>query len=211
MAAVYSVLTGGSVLTSGSLRASGDEEGFWADAAPIIPHPGELVFGIVAFAVLYFVVARAVVPRLEQVLAERTTAIEGGLERAEQAQAQAEQALTQYRAQLAEARTEAARIRQEATEEGAAIVVEMRGRAQAEADRIVAAAQQQIEAERQHALVSLRGEVGELATELASRIVGEALADEARQSRVVDRFMAELERMEPAEANGSAAALGRNG
>ena len=40
---------------------------------------------------------------------------------------------------------------------------------------------------------SLRAEVGTLATELASRIVGEALADSARQSRVIDRFLDELE------------------
>jgi F-type H+-transporting ATPase subunit b len=199
VAAVYSVL------------ASGDEEGVWADAAPIIPHPGELIFGIVAFAILYLVVARHVVPRLEQVLSERATAIEGGLERAEQAQVQAEAALTQYRAQLAEARGEASRIRQEATEEGAAIVAEMRTRAQAEADRIVAAAQQQIEAEHHHALVALRGEVGDLATELASRIVGEALADEARSSRVVDRFMAELEQMEPVASNGVGVPTGQDG
>ena len=51
----------------------------------------------------------------------------------------------------------------------------------------------QIEAERQQALTALRTEVGNLATELASRIVGESLTDEARQSRMVDRFLDELE------------------
>src|SRR5690349_16087682 len=51
----------------------------------------------------------------------------------------------------------------------------------------------QIEAERQQALTSLRTEVGTLATELASRIVGESLTDEARQSRMVDRFLDDLE------------------
>src|SRR5207253_1115478 len=48
-------------------------------------------------------------------------------------------------------------------------------------------------AERQQALTALRTEVGTLATELASRIVGESLTDEARQSRMVDRFLDELE------------------
>ena len=42
---------------------------------------------------------------------------------------------------------------------------------------------------------SLRAEVGTLATELASRIVGESLADQARQSRMVDRFLDELEQV----------------
>jgi F-type H+-transporting ATPase subunit b len=42
-------------------------------------------------------------------------------------------------------------------------------------------------------MASLRAEIGSLATELASRIVGESLADTARQGRMIDRFLAELE------------------
>jgi F-type H+-transporting ATPase subunit b len=115
------------------------------------------------------------------------------LARADEAQAEANQLLEQYRQQLAEARHEAARLREEAREQGAQIIAEMREQAQAEARRVTEAAQAQIEAERQQALTSLRAEVGTLATELASRIVGESLADEARQSRMVDRFLSELE------------------
>lgn len=170
----------------------------WYDRYPIIPHPGELVFGLVAIAILYWVVRTRVVPRLETIFAERTAAIEGGIKKAEEAQAQAQAALTEYQAQLEQARAEASRIRQEAEADGATIVAELRDRAQAEANRITAAAQQQIQAERQHAVVQLRSEVGRLATDLASRIVGESLTDEARQSRVVERFLAELETAEPA-------------
>ena len=50
-----------------------------------------------------------------------------------------------------------------------------------------------ITAERQQTIVALRSEVGALATELASRIVGESLADDARQQRVIDAFLADLE------------------
>jgi F-type H+-transporting ATPase subunit b len=84
-------------------------------------------------------------------------------------------------------------MREEAREQGAQIIAEMRERAEAEARRIADAAQAQIEAERQQALASLRTEVGALATELASRIVGESLTDTARQSRMVDRFLADLD------------------
>ena len=133
-------------------------------------------------------------PRISKTLAERTDAIEGGLERAEEAQAEAQPALEQYRAQLAEARHEAARLREQAKEQGAA---DRRGdapaTAQDEAGADHDAAHAQIEAERQQALNSLRTEVGSLAVELASRIVGESLDDEARQSRTVDRFLAELD------------------
>ena len=130
---------------------------------------------------------------METLYAERTAAIEGGMQQAEEAQQQAQAALEQYQAQLAEARAEAARIREEAREQGAAIVVEMRRHAQAEAARITEAAHKQIEAERQQAVVSLRSEVGRLSTDLASRIVGESLHEETRQKGIVDRFLAELE------------------
>jgi F-type H+-transporting ATPase subunit b len=160
---------------------------------PILPLMGELIFGLVAFAILYWVVAKMVVPNLEKAYAERTAAIEGGMQQAEEAQQQAQAALEQYQAQLTEARAEAARIREEAREQGAAIVAEMRSQAQSEAGRITEAAQKQIEAERQQAVVSLRSEVGRLSTDLASRIVGESLQEETRQKGIVDRFLAELE------------------
>jgi len=160
---------------------------------PLIPTWPEFILGLIAFAVVFGILWKLLMPRILQTLAERTELIEGGLARSEEAQAEAGQLLEQYRQQLAEARHEAARLREEAREQGAQIIAEMREQAQAEARRVTEAAQAQIEAERQQALTSLRAEVGTLATELAGRIVGESLTDEARQSRMVDRFLSELE------------------
>jgi len=148
----------------------------------------------IAFSLLYIVLRRAVVPRFEKAFADRTEAIQGGMERAEKAQREAEVALNQYKSQLADARGEAQVIREEARVQGAAIIEEMRAKAQEEAARITATAQAAIESERQQAINSLRAEVGTLATELASKIVGEALDDQVRQSRIVDRFLSDLEK-----------------
>jgi len=160
---------------------------------PLIPALPEMIVGLVAFALLFFVLRKYVTPMFEKAFADRTAAIQGGLEKAEKAQAEAAIALATYQAQLAEARGESSRLREEAREQGAAIIEEMRTQAQAESARIVAAAHSQIEAERQQALTSLRLEVGSMATTLASKIVGEALDDQVRQSRVVDRFLSDLE------------------
>ena len=160
---------------------------------PLIPALPEFIIGTIVFLVVFGVLAKMLMPRIQQTLSERTEMIEGGLARSDEAQAEAKQLLDQYREQLAGARHEAARLREEAREQGAQIIAEMREQAQAEARRVTEAAQAQIEAERQQALTSLRTEVGTLATELASRIVGESLTDEARQSRMVDRFLTELE------------------
>src|SRR5918995_1829457 len=78
---------------------------------PLIPPLGEIIVGTITFAIAFFVLAKFVWPRLEQVFRARREAIEGGIERAEALQAEAKASLEQYRAQLAEARNEAAQIR----------------------------------------------------------------------------------------------------
>jgi F-type H+-transporting ATPase subunit b len=160
---------------------------------PILPYLPELVFGLIAFAIIYWVVKQKVVPNLEKAYAERTEAIQGGIHKAEEAQAQAQAALEQYQAQLTEARAEASRIREDAKAQGAQIIAEMREHAASEASRLTDIAHKQIEAERQQAVVSLRNDVGRLSTDLASRIVGESLHDETRQKGIVERFLAEVE------------------
>jgi len=154
---------------------------------PIVPSVTEIVIGLIAFSLLFIVMRRVVVPKFESAYTARTEAIQGGMERAEKAQLEAQRALVQYNDQLSKAR-------EEARVQGSAIVEELRAKAQEEAARITAAAHASIEAERQQAVTSLRNEVGTLAVELASKIVGEALEDQARQSRIVDRFLDDLEK-----------------
>jgi F-type H+-transporting ATPase subunit b len=164
-----------------------------AGFGPLSPDPVELIIGLIAFLIVFGVLAKVLFPRIQQTLQERTDAIEGGLHRAEDAQREAQETLDQYRAQLAEARHEAARLRERAQEQGAQIIAEMREQAGAEAQRLIEAAHAQIDADRAQALQSLKTEVGALAVELASRVVGESLTEEARQRRLVDRFLTELE------------------
>jgi F-type H+-transporting ATPase subunit b len=164
-----------------------------ASENPLLPVTSEIILGLIVFAIVFFAVRKYVVPNFEKAFAERTSAIEGGLSAAETKQAEADAKLKELEEQLGDARHEAARIREEAREQGAQIVSEMREQAQSEATRIVEHGKAQIEAERQQALTSLRAEVGTLATGLAGRIVGESLEDDDRSSRVVDRFLADLE------------------
>jgi F-type H+-transporting ATPase subunit b len=187
-----------STTTARTVLAVEDGEGsgsFWEDAYPVIPHPGELIVGIISFAILYVLYKRLVVPRLETMLEERRAAIEGGIERAETMQAEAKAALDRYNAQLAEARTEAAQIREQARTEGQQILEEMRVQAQEEQARIIARGQEQIQAARQQVVNELRAQIGTLAVDLAGRVVGESLADDARRSGTVDRFLDELDGM----------------
>ncbi|MER5204340.1 F0F1 ATP synthase subunit B [Streptomyces sp. NPDC002825] len=165
---------------------------------PLIPHLDELVIGLIAFVIVFGFLAKKLLPNINKVLDERREAIEGGIEKAESAQIEAQSVLEQYKAQLAEARHEAARLRQEATEQGTAIIQEMKAEGQRQREEIIAAGHAQIEADRKAASASLRQDVGKLATDLAGKLVGESLEDAALQSRTIDRFLEELE--EKAEA-----------
>jgi len=160
---------------------------------PLVPNLTELITGLIAFFIVFGLLAKVLMPRAQRMLAERTDQIEGGLKRAEDAQAEAARVLEQYRAQLAEARHEAARLREEAREQGAQIKEELRQQGEAERQRLVESANAQIQADRQQAVTSLRAEIGALSVELASRVVGESLESEARQRRTVDRFLEQLE------------------
>jgi F-type H+-transporting ATPase subunit b len=164
-------------------------------ANPLLPPIGEIIVGTITFAIAFFVLAKFVWPRFEQVFRARREAIEGGIERAETMQAEAKAALEQYRAQLAEARTEAAQIRDQARAEGQQILEELRTQAQEESARIVARGEEQLATQKQQLVNELRGQIGTLAVDLAGRVVGESLAEDARRRGTVDRFLAELDSM----------------
>jgi F-type H+-transporting ATPase subunit b len=169
---------------------------------PLLPPVGEIIIGLITFGVLLFVLGKFVWPRFEQVFQARREAIEGGIERAETMQLEAKAALERYQAQLAEARTEAAQIREQARTEGQQILEELRVQAQEESARIVARGQEQIQAARQQVVNELRTQIGALAVDLAGRVVGESLAEDARRRGTVDRFLDELDGMSAGSPDG---------
>jgi len=160
---------------------------------PLIPAPADLIWGAVAFVIILVAFLWKVLPRFNAALDARRDAIEGGLERAQEARKEAAAAKDEYTKQLADARAEAARIREQARLDATSIANDVKAQAQADAERISQSAHAQIEADRQQAFVSLRTEVGTLAIDLASGVIGESLADDKRASAVVDRFLADLE------------------
>jgi len=160
---------------------------------PLIPAWYDIIWSTVCFVVILAIFWKVALPRMKKLLDERGAAIEGNIAKADEAQRKAEAALEEYTAQLADARREAGEIRDAAREDGKKIVAEAKDTATAEATRLTTTAHAQIEAERQSAFVSLRGEVGTLALDLAGGVIGEALTDDRKAQAVVDRFLAELE------------------
>ena len=153
----------------------------------------EIVIALVCFAIVFGALAKFALPNIKRTLDERADAIEGGIKRAEEAQAEANRLADDYRLQLAEAREEAAAIRAQAQADRTAIIDEARSEATAAAAAVTSRAEAQLEADRAQTIASLRHEVGTLAVTLAGKVVGESLTDDARARATVERFIADLE------------------
>lgn len=159
----------------------------------LLPAAYDIIWSAVCFAIILAAFYWKFLPAIKKTLDARAEAIEGGIKKAEIAQAEAAAALDEYTAKLAEGRAEASAIRDQARVDGAKILAELKEQASAEAARITANASVQIEAERQAALASLRSEVGSLAIDLASGVIGQSLADDKKASSLVDQFLADLD------------------
>ena len=160
---------------------------------PLIPAVYDIVWSSVVFVVLLTFFWFKVLPGFKKMLDERAKAIEGRLAEAEAAQRSAEERTAFIEAEQAKLRSESSSIREEARSEGAAILAEMKAQAAAEAERLQQTVKSSLEAEREVAQRVLRAEIGELAIELASRIVGQKLQEDAVANKVVDDFISELE------------------
>ena len=155
----------------------------------------ELIIGLIAFLLVFGTLAKFVLPKIKVTLDERANLIEGGLERAGKAEEEAASVLLEYQKQLAGAREEASAIRTAAQADRAAIVDEARNEARVAAASVTTAAEAAMAAERAQAVSALTRQVGELALDLADKVVGEALTNDARVSSTVDAFIADLEKV----------------
>ena len=168
-----------------------------------------MILSIVFVLLLTLVIWKMVVPRFEATYAERTEAIQGGIEKAEKA--------ARGGGRRAPGSTRHNWPRPALRPPGSGKMRRPRAprswrRCGAGAGRergIRASAETQLEAERTQVMTQLRTEIGGLATTLASRIVGESLEDDARARRTVDRFLADLEREQAGEAESAPAARPR--
>jgi F-type H+-transporting ATPase subunit b len=162
---------------------------------PILPN-ATFIAEVIAFVILLYLLKRYVLPPLTKAMAERQDFIDRQIKDSVEAKERLEAAEAEYKELLEQTKADASRIREEARAEGRAIIDELRAKAQEEADRVRARGEEQLAAEREQVVAALRGDLGRLATELAERIVGESLTDDKTQSRVVDRFLEDLDASE---------------
>ena len=161
-----------------------------------LPETYDIVWSLIILIIVALFFYKFFLPKFQSVFDERTAKIEGGLAKAEQAQKDAEEAKKKYQAQLSTARVEASKIRDDARAEASHIIADARSRAETEAAQITANAERSLESQQQKAMVNLKGEVGSLATSLASKILGSELQDSAVQTQMIAQMLADMENAE---------------
>lgn len=160
----------------------------------LLPPLNELVAGIIAFAIVFFFVWKWAVPAINRMLEQRQAAISGQIEDAEKAKAEAESLLADYRGQLAEARAEGNKIIDEARQSADQMRADIIAKAEADAEQIRARAREEAAGEMSRALADARSQVGDISVDLAGKIVGESLDQQAHQA-LIDRYLADLEKL----------------
>lgn len=155
---------------------------------PILPDIAEIIFGGLAFLIVFAGLWKFAFPALGTMLAERSAKIQGEMEKAEGTRVAADRVLADYRTQLAGARDEANRIIEEARKTADQLRRDIQAKAEQEAQATVARAQEEIRAERDRVFAELRGQVGDIAVELAGRVVGESL-DKGTHERLIDEYI----------------------
>ena len=154
-----------------------------------LPKSFDIFWSAVILVIVAIFFYKFFLPKFQSVFDERAAKIEGGIAKAEKAQQEAEEAKEKYEKQLSGARIEASKIRDDARAEASHIIADARSRAETEAAQITANAQRSIASQQQQALVSLKGEVGVIATALAGKILGSKLEDSDVQSSMIDSLI----------------------
>ncbi len=157
----------------------------------LLPAAEELIAGVIAFAIIFFVVWKWALPVFNRTLEARAQAIRDQFEQAEVAKQEAESLRSDYQEQLAGAGAEASRIVYEARESGDKVKSDLLARAEAEAAQLRARARDEIESERARVAGELQRQVAALSLEVAAKVVGETL-DRDQQHELIDRYIEEL-------------------
>lgn len=184
-----------------SILAQTEEAEEVSEASRFYPEPGELIVGLIAFAVLFFFTSKWVLPRFKQVLEERRAQIQGQMEQAEATRREADELQEEYRKQLAGAREEGNRIIEEARATAEQLRRDLQARAEQESEATVSRAREEIRAERDRVFEELRAQIGSISVELAGRVVGRSL-DEQAHRRLIDEFIDEVASSASSNGNG---------
>jgi F-type H+-transporting ATPase subunit b len=164
---------------------------YLAGVAGVIDINGTVIVELITFLVMLAILARYVYPEIVKVAEARQQAVAEQLSEAEKARAEAETRLKEAQAKLDDARKTAQEVIDSAGKSAQQLRAEARTKADEDAKRMVEGARKDIEAERERAIQSVRGEVANLVIAATEKVVGETL-DGQKHRQLIDRAIAEV-------------------
>ncbi len=158
--------------------------------AQILPDMIEFIPMLVAFIILWIILAKFGWPMFNGMLEKRENTIREALKKSEEAQIESERVLQEYRQQLADAKAQAAQIISDARATGEAVKADISAKAQSEAEDMIAKAKVAIEAEKKQAVAELQGSVVDISVDVAAKLIGEDLT-EGEHRKIIERYVSE--------------------
>ena len=184
----YGIVAAGAMAAAMPFTALAAEEEAGINA--ILPQMDEFIPMLIAFLILWFVLAKFGWPVFENMLARRENTIKDALAKAEEARLASERAMAEHEDQLAEAKALAAQIVADAKKSGEALQADITATAQKQADEMIEKARAAIEYEKKAAVEELQGSVADMTIAVASKVIGNDLSD-AEHRAIIERYINE--------------------
>jgi F-type H+-transporting ATPase subunit b len=153
--------------------------------------PGLIIWTLISFFLLLFLLKKVAYPQILKGLKKREETIKQQLEEAQKTKKEAETLLEDYKRQLAEARSEAQKIMNEGKSLGENMRKEIVQKAQAESNQIVKRAQEEIELQKQKAILELQEKIADLSIMAATKIINKSLNTEDHR-RLVEEYVSKV-------------------
>jgi len=153
--------------------------------------PGLIIWTIISFILLVILLWKVAYPQILKGMKNREETIKQQLEEAQKTKKEAENLLEDYKRQLAEARSEAQKIINEGKSLGENMRKEIVQKAQEESNQIVKRAQEEIELQKQKAILELQEKIADLSIMAATKIINKSLNTEDNR-RLVEEYVSKV-------------------
>jgi len=155
----------------------------------LTPDLGLLFWMILAFLLVFGVLAKFGFPAIIHMVDERNKYIDESLRKAHEAQERLANIEKEGESILQEAREKQAQILKEAAQTRDAIVEQAQEKARAEGARLMDEAKTAIEQEKKAAIADIRKQVAELSVDIAEKVLRKNLKDDKSQMDLIDRML----------------------
>ena len=163
-----------------------------AGADILIPKMAEFIPALIAFLIIWIVLAKVALPGIMKTMEERgKKKIEESLDEAEKTKQEAIAKRAESDSIVTDARRQAADIVLEARKDAESERARIIEAAHKEAEEIIAKAHTTVEDERKSIYAGAASSIADLSVAVATKIVGEALEDESEQKKLIERYIQE--------------------